>query len=223
MPLLFLGYGGNMSLGENIYKQRTSKNQSQTDLAELLEVSRQSVSKWENDAAVPDLDKLIRISQIFDISLDELVFGEKEKKEPEREVTSQMPQAFSVSSIPVKWIIGVSMLIFGMVFFLLSVFWGDHLYFGEAFGELFSVFAVMFSLSLIATDNFGILSVCSVIYFIYTVIYFSAFRASSITNYLFIFGAGAVILIWFITYGLNATKGVAFKFDSGEEDTENKG
>ena len=208
-----------MSLGENIYKHRTSRSQSQTDLAELLDVSRQSVSKWENDSAVPDLDKLIRISKIFDISLDELVFGEKAKKELEPEPLAPSVQTVTVSAIPIKWVVGVSMLIFGMVLFLLSIFWGDSLYFGEAFGELFSLVAVLFSLSLIATDNFSILSVCAIIYFIYTVIYFSTFHVGSITNYLFILAAGVVILVWFISYGLNATKGVKFKSAIESDDT----
>ena len=42
-----------MSLGENIYKLRTGKRMSQEDFAAAMEVSRQSVSKWENDMAVP--------------------------------------------------------------------------------------------------------------------------------------------------------------------------
>jgi len=54
-----------MSLGEKIYKLRTEKNLSQGDLADRLEVSRQSVSKWENNNAVPDLDKIIALSEIF--------------------------------------------------------------------------------------------------------------------------------------------------------------
>ena len=47
-----------MSLAENIYKFRTEQNMSQLDLADTLEVSRQSVSKWETGAAVQELDKL---------------------------------------------------------------------------------------------------------------------------------------------------------------------
>ena len=66
-----------MSLGETIYRLRTEKNLSQGDLADLLEVSRQSVSKWENDSAVPDLARLVKLSEVFGVSLDELVKGEK--------------------------------------------------------------------------------------------------------------------------------------------------
>ena len=65
-----------MSLGERIYEFRRKKNLSQGDLAEMLDVSRQSVSKWENNSAVPDLDKIVKLGEIFEVSLDELVNGE---------------------------------------------------------------------------------------------------------------------------------------------------
>lgn len=69
-----------MSLGETIYRLRTENNLSQGDLAEKLEVSRQSISKWENNSAVPDLEKIIKLSEIFEVSLDELVKGEDAPK-----------------------------------------------------------------------------------------------------------------------------------------------
>ena len=62
-----------MSLGSKIYELRTSKNMSQIEFADQLDVSRQAVSKWETDTAIPDLDKLIKICDIFNITLDELV------------------------------------------------------------------------------------------------------------------------------------------------------
>ena len=64
-----------MNLGESIYRLRTERNMSQGDLADALDVSRQSVSKWENNMAVPDLDKLVKMSELFGITLDELVTG----------------------------------------------------------------------------------------------------------------------------------------------------
>ena len=66
-----------MSLGNNIHRLRTKLNMSQGDLAEALGVSRQSISKWETDGAVPELDKLIKLSNIFGVTLDELVHGEE--------------------------------------------------------------------------------------------------------------------------------------------------
>lgn len=65
-----------MSLGTNISRLRAEQHLSQGDLAEALDVSRQSVSKWETDASVPDLDKLVKLSQVFGVTLDELVTGE---------------------------------------------------------------------------------------------------------------------------------------------------
>jgi len=61
-----------MSIGNKIYELRTAKNLSQGDLAEILDVSRQSVSKWETDTAVPELDKLIKLCDVFGVTLDEL-------------------------------------------------------------------------------------------------------------------------------------------------------
>ena len=72
-----------MSLGENIYKLRTGKRMSQEDFASAMEVSRQSVSKWENDMAVPELEKLIKMAKIFEVSLDELVSNAPPQPEPE--------------------------------------------------------------------------------------------------------------------------------------------
>jgi transcriptional regulator with XRE-family HTH domain len=69
-----------MNLGERIFQLRTEKNMSQGDLADKLDVSRQSVSKWENNTAVPDLDKLIKLCDVFEISLDEIT-GRKVQKE----------------------------------------------------------------------------------------------------------------------------------------------
>lgn len=62
-----------MTLGEKITSLRNTHKMSQGDLAEKLNVSRQSVSKWETGASVPELTKLIMMSDLFHISLDELV------------------------------------------------------------------------------------------------------------------------------------------------------
>lgn len=68
-------------LGENICRLRTEKRMSQEELAAALAVSRQSVSKWETGASVPDLDKLLRLSEIFGVTLDALVNGPAQPEE----------------------------------------------------------------------------------------------------------------------------------------------
>ena len=66
-----------MDLGGTIYRLRTEQNMSHGDLAEALGVSRQSVSKSETGGSVPDLEKLVKLSQLFGVSLDELVLDRK--------------------------------------------------------------------------------------------------------------------------------------------------
>lgn len=83
-----------MNLGENIYRLRTSRKLSQDALAEALDVSRQSVSKWENNMAVPDLDKLIKMKELFGITLDELV-----AEEPPEPGDEPAPQPLYSSSL----------------------------------------------------------------------------------------------------------------------------
>lgn len=66
-----------MTIGQRISKCRKDKNLSQEYIAELMEVSRQAVSKWENDLTEPDTANLIRLSKIFDVSVEYLANGEE--------------------------------------------------------------------------------------------------------------------------------------------------
>lgn len=65
-----------MILAEKIIKLRKQNGWSQEDLAARLNVSRQSVSKWESMASIPDLDKIVKLSQIFGVSTDYLLKDE---------------------------------------------------------------------------------------------------------------------------------------------------
>lgn len=83
-----------MTLAEKILELRTAQGLSQGDLAERLEVSRQSVSKWETGQSVPDLDKIIRLADLFGVSVDQLV---REEVHPQPAAESQPdPQIFCV-------------------------------------------------------------------------------------------------------------------------------
>ena len=62
-----------MTIGEKIAKLRSSMDISQEQLAEKIAVSRQSVSKWEMDQALPQIDKVLQLCELFDISTDELL------------------------------------------------------------------------------------------------------------------------------------------------------
>ena len=65
-----------MSFRDNLQHLRATRNMTQEQLAMLVGVSRQSVTKWEAERAYPEMDKLIKLTQIFDCTLDELVSGD---------------------------------------------------------------------------------------------------------------------------------------------------
>ena len=64
-----------MTTGEKIYECRKKAGMTQEELAEELGVSRQSVSKWEADAAFPETEKILVLCKLFNVSADELLFG----------------------------------------------------------------------------------------------------------------------------------------------------
>ncbi len=70
------GRGEEMELGNVIKNKRSELQLTQTQLAEKLHVSRQTISKWENNETYPNLDVLVSISEILNLSTDELLKGE---------------------------------------------------------------------------------------------------------------------------------------------------
>lgn len=68
-----------MEFNKKLYELRKQKGISQEELAEKLNVTRQTLSKWELGTSTPDMERLVAIADYFEISLDELVLG-KEKK-----------------------------------------------------------------------------------------------------------------------------------------------
>ncbi|MEE1042730.1 MAG: helix-turn-helix domain-containing protein, partial [Clostridia bacterium] len=62
-----------MTIGEKISQLRMASGISQEQLAEKISVSRQAVSKWEMDQALPQIDKVLQLCQLFDVSTDELL------------------------------------------------------------------------------------------------------------------------------------------------------
>lgn len=65
------------TIGTRLYELRKSKNITQEQLSEQLSVSRQSVSNWELDKSLPDMDKLLTLAVIYDVSLDYIAYGKK--------------------------------------------------------------------------------------------------------------------------------------------------
>lgn len=92
-----------MSLAENIKRYRTDRKMSQEDLAEALNISRQSVSKWETGKAKPDTGNLIQMAQLFGVSLGELTETQEEN--------FQRPRKKSRKRVVIGILIGILLII----------------------------------------------------------------------------------------------------------------
>lgn len=67
-----------MDLGNRIRGEREKLNLSQDELAKRMDISRQAISKWETGKSYPDVETILKLSDIFNLSLDELVKGDKD-------------------------------------------------------------------------------------------------------------------------------------------------
>lgn len=113
-----------MRIGNKIFELRTAKNLSQGDLAELLQVSRQSVSKWETDAAVPDLDKLMKLCDVFGVTLDELAC--RETGETVTSPSAAAPVEKAEPSMTCQRIIGCILLAVSLMALILICIFAKH-------------------------------------------------------------------------------------------------
>lgn len=123
-----------MSLADNIMQLRKQHGYSQEELADKLDVSRQAVSKWESGQSVPDLDKLVKMSEIFSVSTDTLLKNDveesasataTERKKPTRRVSKAEAEEYlsAVHATYKKTALGVLLCILSPVvmFVLLGV------------------------------------------------------------------------------------------------------
>lgn len=75
-----------MNIGEKLFELRKEKNLSQEEVADKLNVSRQTISKWETNQSTPDFDKIIPICELFKISTEELLTGKKTEEEERKNI-----------------------------------------------------------------------------------------------------------------------------------------
>lgn len=73
-----------MDLGEKLYELRKNKNLTQEEVAEKLNVTRQSVSKWETNQSTPDFDKILPLCELYEISPNDLIRGNEQELEEEK-------------------------------------------------------------------------------------------------------------------------------------------
>lgn len=107
-----------MNLGEKLFELRRTKNLTQDDVAEKLNVTRQTVSKWETNQSTPDFDKIIPICELFEISTEELLTGkkvaEKEKLE-ERTMTKEEVRRKSAEVVSTSVLLYILSIVFIMI------------------------------------------------------------------------------------------------------------
>lgn len=81
-----------IELGKRLAVLRKENNFSQEDIAEKLGVSRQAISNWERDESSPDTENLIELSRLYNVSVDELIFGKAENTEADEEVQEEIKE-----------------------------------------------------------------------------------------------------------------------------------
>lgn len=113
-----------MTLSEKLYALRKKSGLSQEQLAEQLHVSRQAISKWESGASVPESEKLIAISNYFNVSLDYLIKEEYTQSENDSPQSVQKDAAYAAdhSKNTVGFIFCIGGIICLIVWGLLSMF-----------------------------------------------------------------------------------------------------
>lgn len=93
-----------MVFSTQLKKLRTERQLSQDALAEQLFISRQSISKYETGESTPDLDNLIKIANVLEVSLDELVLGKKPEKIVERVIEREESNSMNIwEFLDKKW------------------------------------------------------------------------------------------------------------------------
>ena len=106
-----------MALSENLYTLRRKSGLSQEQLAEQLNVSRQAISKWEAGQSIPESDKLLSISNYFNVSLDYLMKDETQDTISEKEQINTSLQTGDRT----RWLLGIVICIGGIACLIL---WG---------------------------------------------------------------------------------------------------
>lgn len=135
-----------MTLGEKVQKLRKEKQMSQEDLAEKLKVSRQTISRWEQDQALPDLSNIIALGKIFSVSIDDLVQTDLESLKDNKDTVAlakdlyayKMRITFGIILITIGIIMAIGLSIYGSIK-------GDHIVMIENKPDLYGLKAFLYA------------------------------------------------------------------------------
>lgn len=107
-----------MDISKQIKRYRLDLKLSQEDLAEKVFVTRQTISNWENDKNYPDINSLVLLSTLFDVSLDILVKGDLE--EMKEEIKTEDIKKFNRDGVIFTWLLIATMVLVVPLFLYLS-------------------------------------------------------------------------------------------------------
>ncbi|MUK88249.1 helix-turn-helix domain-containing protein [Ornithinibacillus sp. L9] len=111
-----------MSFADKLKKERKNKGWSQEELAEKLFVSRQSVSKWENGQNYPSIEIIIKLSDFFGVTIDELLRSDDELKEKVINDSKQLKYPKLKALFDIVFLLGIALMIIKIGAILLNKF-----------------------------------------------------------------------------------------------------
>ncbi|WP_308557577.1 DUF3955 domain-containing protein [uncultured Lactobacillus sp.] len=109
-----------MEFSDQIKQLRKENQLSQTQFAEKLHITRQAVSNWENNRNLPDLEMLIEISQVFHISLDQLILGDSDMNKMTEKLIKDTDENRKAKYNMITALVGGFLMILGFVCFFIK-------------------------------------------------------------------------------------------------------
>ncbi|GIO23983.1 helix-turn-helix domain-containing protein [Oceanobacillus sp. J11TS1] len=116
-----------MIFSERLKKEREKRGWSQTDLAEKIHVSRQSVSKWETDKNYPSIEVIIELSDLFGITIDEMLRGDKKMTEQVIQDSKKLAYPRWKKFFDSVFMLGLILIIGKLIIFGLNYFAGTNI------------------------------------------------------------------------------------------------
>lgn len=93
----------NIEFGQRLYEYRKNSGYSQEELAKKLNVSRQAISKWERAESSPDTDNLIALSKLYNVTVDELIYGKNQNNTNTDTADNQNANQVKTDKVDISW------------------------------------------------------------------------------------------------------------------------
>lgn len=193
-----------MTIGEKLQQLRKDSNYTQEELADIMSVSRQSISKWESDVAFPETEKLITLSKLYQCSIDYLLNEDSDEKVKSR----GRGKAFNTKKLP--------LIVMTLGFFLFTYFAYGFVWYGIPVGSGLIDYVYLNTYQLLFSGAFGYESWAGIFA---AVFYFSFGFIPQVVAIAYIFldwkGLGTILKVSNILYFLAATLNLSMCFQDG--------